>query len=79
MICLLLAAELAYLALLATISAGTYIPHYGYVLMGLIVAQVRVQLPVHSPKARREIGSLDSDEPIGANAQEPGLAPLPNA
>ncbi|NNE40809.1 MAG: O-antigen ligase family protein [Marinicaulis sp.] len=79
MICLLLAAELAYLALLATISAGTYIPHYGYVLMGLIVAQVRVQLPVYSPKARREIGSLDSDEPIGANAQEPGLAPLPNA
>lgn len=52
-VALLTAAHLGLLAMLATVSATSYVPHYNYLILGLVVAQARVCVVRGAPKSAR--------------------------
>ncbi len=74
-VALLIATQIGYLGMIATISWVSYIWHYGFVILGLMVAQVRVgALPCVTPERQHEIPPAQEPPPPNASVSS---APLP--
>jgi O-antigen ligase len=71
---LLLAFMLGYLVMLATVSAVSYIDHYGYLMLALLVAHARGAEAMIRQSAPTEIADAQSDQ----NAPHPEAAPAPD-